>query len=72
MNKIQEVRFVKSLRVSKFLFAFLQKKKKTNFKRWLILKTGSWTVASLAWVPWVPRNPSKAEEWVPEPINFEP
>ena len=29
-------------------------------------------VAPLAWVPWVPRNPSIFEQWVPEPINFEP
>ena len=26
--------------------------------------------APLAWVPWVPRNPSIFEQWVPEPINF--
>ena len=29
-------------------------------------------VAPLAWVPWVPRNPSIFEQWVPEPIGFEP
>ena len=29
-------------------------------------------VAPLAWVPWDPRNPSISEQWVPEPINFEP
>ena len=28
-------------------------------------------VAPLAWVPWVPGNPSVFEQWVPEPINFE-
>ena len=28
------------------------------------------TVAPLAWVPCVPGNPSIAEHWVPEPINF--
>ena len=27
-------------------------------------------VAPLAWVPWVPENPSIFEQWVPEPINF--
>ena len=27
-------------------------------------------VAPLAWVPWVPGNPSIFEQWVPEPINF--
>ena len=27
-------------------------------------------MAPLAWVPWVPGNPSIFEEWVPEPINF--
>ena len=29
-------------------------------------------VAPLAWVPWVLRNPSNCEQWVPEPMNFEP
>ena len=29
------------------------------------------TVAPLAWVPWVPGNPSVFEQWVPEPITFE-
>ena len=29
------------------------------------------SVAPLAWVPWVPGNPSIFEQWVPEPINFE-
>ena len=28
------------------------------------------TVAPLAWVPWVPRNPLIFEQWVLEPINF--
>jgi len=28
-------------------------------------------VAPLAWVPWVPGNPSVFEQWVPEPITFE-
>lgn len=28
------------------------------------------TVAQLAWVPWVPGNPSTFEQWVPEPISF--
>ena len=28
------------------------------------------TVAPLAWVPWVPGNPSIIEQWVPEPISF--
>ena len=28
------------------------------------------TVARLAWVPWVPGNPSFFEQWVPEPINL--
>ena len=28
------------------------------------------SVASLAWVPWVPGYPSIFEQWVPEPINF--
>jgi len=27
-------------------------------------------VAPLAWVPWVPGNPSIFEQLVPEPINF--
>ena len=27
-------------------------------------------VAPLAWVPWVPGNPSIFEQWVPEPISF--
>ena len=27
-------------------------------------------MAPLAWVPWVPRNPSTFEQWVPEPMNF--
>ena len=29
-------------------------------------------VAPLVWVPWVPRNPSIFEQWVPEPINYQP
>ena len=29
------------------------------------------SVATLAWVPWVPGNPSVFEQWVPEPISFE-
>ena len=29
------------------------------------------TVPLLAWVPWVPENPTSFEHWVPEPINFE-
>ena len=28
------------------------------------------TVAPIAWVLWVPRNPSISEQWVPEPIQF--
>ena len=32
--------------------------------------TGHTSVAPLAWVPWVPGNPSILEQWVPEPINF--
>ena len=28
------------------------------------------SVAPLAWVPWVPGNPSIFEQWVPEPIKF--
>ena len=28
-------------------------------------------MAPLAWVPWVPGNPSVFEQWVPEPISFE-
>ena len=27
-------------------------------------------MAPLAWVSWVPGNPSILEQWVPEPINF--
>ena len=27
-------------------------------------------MAPLAWVPWVPGNPSIFEQWVAEPINF--
>ena len=30
----------------------------------------STAVAPLAWVPWVPGNPSIFRQWVPEPINF--
>ena len=30
-----------------------------------------YTVAPLAWVPWVPGNPSIFEQWVPEPINID-
>ena len=36
-----------------------------------VLTNLSNTVAPLAWVPWVPRNPSIFEQWVPEPIIFE-
>ena len=28
-------------------------------------------VTSLAWVPWVPRNPLILGWWAPEPIHFE-
>ena len=28
-------------------------------------------MAPLVWVPWVPGNPQKFEEWVPEPTKFE-
>ena len=28
------------------------------------------TEALLEWVPWVPRNPSIFQQWVPEPIIF--
>ena len=31
---------------------------------------GNSPVAPLAWVPWVPGNPSIFEQWVPETINF--
>ena len=33
--------------------------------------TYPYAVAPLAWVPWVPGNPSVFEQWVPEPITFE-
>ena len=26
-------------------------------------------MAPLVWVPWVPRNPSNFEQWVPKPIS---
>ena len=34
------------------------------------INTITFTVASLAWILWVPTNPSIFELWVPEPINF--
>ena len=29
------------------------------------------SVAPLAWVPWVPGNPSIFKQWIPESSNFE-
>ena len=54
------------------IFSFIDEKKLYTFKQILCTLEGvpKDAVAPLAWVPWVPGNPSIFEQWVPETINL--
>ena len=44
--------------------------RQVNQAKIIVVEKKLTSVAPLAWVPWVPGNPSIFEQWVPEPINF--